>query len=402
VSGGPAGRGFPGEALLLALALFFLVAATNVLTPLLPAIRDDFGVSIATVGWVVGAFGLARLLLDLPAGFLIDRVGHRELSIVSLALLVASSIGGFVAPSLEVLVAARIGSGLAVAVLATVILSALAAATGPHGRGKVMSLFPAANNASLAVYPIAGGLLGELAGWRATFALTGILAIAGGAILVPLLLRLDLPRAGRSAGGGPPDPRVLHGRRRAVAIGATGFGVVATMIHRHGFRSTVLPLYAAAALGFGAVTIASAIALMSVTAFIVGVPGGILGDRIGRRRVIMVGLVAIAIGDLAFLGAHDVASFLLVAVLVGLGDFFPSSQTALLSEIVPPQLRTRVLSGYRFAVDLGAFVGPVLLAAVMDSLGAQTAIVFAAALLLTASLVARLGIPGTVDRPSTP
>jgi MFS family permease len=135
---------------------------------------------------------------------------------------------------------------------------------------------------------------------------------------------------------------------------------------------------------------------MSIVAVVVNVPGGMLGDRIGRRRVIMTGLVMIAIGDLLFLLTGDLLSFLVVATVLGLGDFFPSSQTALLSEIVPPEQRTRVLSGYRFAVDLGAFIGPVLLAAVMDAAGAGAAIVLTAALLATAAVAARLGVPRVV------
>jgi MFS family permease len=123
-----------------------------------------------------------------------------------------------------------------------------------------------------------------------------------------------------------------------------------------------------------------------------------LGDRIGRRRVIVTGLIAIAVGDLAFLLTGDLLSFLVVAALLGLGDFFPSSQTALLTDIVPPDLRTRVLSGYRFAVDLGAFIGPVLLAAVMDFGSAQAAIVLTAALLVAAAFAARFGVPAHVDR----
>lgn len=388
----------PTESILLVVALFLVIAATNILTPLLPAIRDDFGISIATAGWVVGAFGLARLALDLPAGLLIDRVGHRRLSVAALGLLIASSLAGLVSPTLEVLLVARIGSGLAVAVLATVVLAALAATAGPRNRGTVLGLFPTANNASIAFYPLAGGVIGELVGWRATFGLTALLAIAGGAILVPLLLRLDLPR--RRPGDErrmTPGPGVLHGRQRGIAIGATAFGVVATMVHRHGFRSTVLPLYAATALGLGAIPIASGVALMAVTAILVGVPGGALGDRIGRRRVITAGLLGLAIGDLAFLLAGDLVSFLVIAALIGLADFFPSSQTALLTDIVHPEQRTRVLSGYRFAVDLGAFIGPVLLAAVMDGAGAGAAIVLTAALLAAAAVAARLGVP-MVDR----
>ena len=74
-----------------------------------------------------------------------------------------------------------------------------------------------------------------------------------------------------------------------------------------------------------------------------------------------------------------------------------SSQTALLSEIVPPEQRTQVLSGYRFSADLGAFVGPVLLAAVMDAASAQVAILVAAGILISASLVARFAVPASVE-----
>ena len=394
---GSASPPIPRDSFLLVVSLFLVVAATNVLTPLLPDVRDDFGVSIATAGWVIGSFGLARLMLDLPAGVLINRIGYRRLSLVALGLLVTSSLVGLTANSLEVLIVARIGSGLAVALLTTIILAALAATAAAANRGKVMSLFPTANNAALAIYPLVGGVIGVALGWRATFGLTAILAVIGGLILVPLLLRIDLPKAQTAGGPTNPDARVLHGRSRTIAIAATNFGVVATMIHRHGFRSTVMPLYAATALGLGGISIATAIALMSITALIVGVPGGILGDRIGRRRVIVAGLAAMAAGDLAFLLTGDLVTFLLVAALIGCADFFPSSQTALLSEIVPPAHRTQALSGYRFSVDVGAFIGPILLAAVMDVVNAQAAIVLAAALLLAASLVARYGVPSTVD-----
>jgi MFS family permease len=82
------------------------------------------------------------------------------------------------------------------------------------------------------------------------------------------------------------------------------------------------------------------------------------------------------------------------AALVGFGDFFTSSQTAFLSEIVPAGDRTKVLSTYRFSADLGALIGPILLAAVMDAASAQHAIVLAAAILLSGSLAAWLLVPG--------
>ena len=121
---------------------------------------------------------------------------------------------------------------------------------------------------------------------------------------------------------------------------------------------------------------------MSITGLLVATPGGMLGDRLGRRRVITAGLAAVAVGDLAFILTGDLLTFLLVAAAIGFGDFFTSSQTALLSEVVPPVERTKVLSGYRFSADLGALIGPVLLAAIMDVAGAPMAIIAAAAILL--------------------
>ena len=384
------------ESFLLAGSLFLIVSATNIMTPLLPDIRTDFGVSIATAGVIVGSFGLARLVIDLPAGFVSDRIGHRRISIAGLAILLASCVIGLNASSVEMLILARIGSGFAVGILATVVLSSLSATATPTNRGKVMSLFHVANNVGIAAYPLIGGLVGAVLGWRATFAVTFGLVVVAGAILLPLLQRIH-PHGGSTTRASLGDARVLHGRERAVAIAATNLGVVANMINRHGFRNTILPLYAATALGLGGISIATAIALMSITGLLVATPGGMLGDRIGRRRIITAGLAAIAAGDLVFLFTHDLVTFLLAAALICFGDFFSSSQTALLSEIVPPADRTKVLGSYRFSADLGAFVGPVALAAVMDLVSAQAAIVLAAVVLLLASLVARIGVPRTVD-----
>ena len=391
-----AGTRIPRESLLLAVSIFLFIAATNILTPLIPGVRDDFAVSITTAGFIVGSYGLARLAIDLPAGFLASTIGYRRLSSVAVVLLIASSILGFLAGTVELLIVARIGSGISVGILATVILSALSATATTANRGKIMSLFHVANNTGIAIYPMVGGFVGLAFGWRATFLVTAVLAVVAAGILLPVLLRIQFPEGGGRRVG-TDESRVLQGRERTVAFAVTNAGVVANMIHRHGVRNTILPLYAATTLGLGGVSIASAIGLMSITGLLVATPGGMLGDRIGRRRVITAGLAAIAAGDLVFMFTHDLVTFLLVAALIGFGDFFTSSQTALLSEIVPAAQRTRALATYRFSSDLGAFIGPILLAAVMDASGAQSAILVAVGVLVVASLSAWFGVPARVE-----
>jgi MFS transporter, DHA1 family, multidrug resistance protein len=390
--------GVPRDAMLLGASIFLFIAATNILTPLIPQVRDDFGVSITTAGLIVGSYGLARLAVDLPAGWLSSTIGERRLAIMAIVLLVIVSGIGYWSPTVEVLIAARVGSGIAVGILATVILSALSSTASTANRGKVMSLFHVANNTGIALYPMVGGLIGVAFTWRETFLVTAVLAVVASAVLLPILPRIDFAK-GSGGRGGSDERRVLHGRERKVAFAATNFGVVANMIHRHGVRNTILPLYAATSLGLGGVSIATAIALMAVTGLLVATPGGMLGDRIGRRRVITAGLAAIAVGDLAFILTGDLLTFLLVAALIGFGDFFTSSQTALLSEIVPARERTKALATYRFSADLGALIGPILLAFVMDISNAQNAILVAVGVLLVASLSAWFGVPATVESP---
>jgi MFS family permease len=121
------------------------------------------------------------------------------------------------------------------------------------------------------------------------------------------------------------------------------------------------------------------------------------GDRFGRRRIIVAGLTGVAVADLAFLATHDLATFLIVCAVVGLGDLFSATQTALLTDVVPATERTRTLSGYRFSSDLGAMIGPIILAATMDTFDARAAIILAVVILGTAALATWRFVPATVD-----
>ena len=386
----------PPDARLLGVALFFAIAATNILTPLLPDVQADLGISIATAGLVVSTYGFARLLTDLPSGVILDRVGERRLAGIGVVLLAGGSAAGAFAPSVEWLILARVTSGLGSGLITTVALTALSWTAGPSNRGQVMSVFQLANNTGIAFYPLIGGALGSVLSWRATFIVAAAGALASGAILLPLLGRIERGQKRDAVSGKTQALEFqLSPRRRAVAIGSVYATVVCNMINRHGFRNTLLPLFAASVLFLGPVEIATGIAVMAIVGILVVTPGARLGDRVGRRRILVVGLLVLAIGDLCFLGASGYWTFLLAAAIVGSGDFFASSQTALLAELVVPQQRAQVLAGYRFFVDIGALVGPILLAGLMDAVDARLAIVVSAGIVATGALIAKFGVPST-------
>ena len=380
----------PSSAILLAVAMFLALAAGNILTPLLPLIQDDFSITYAVAGVLVSAFGFARLALDLPTGYLQERFGGRTLSTAGFTLLIGGSVLSTVAPLFGALVAGRVLMGLGASVLSVVVLTALSTLAPENARARTLALYAMANNTAIGIFPVVGGIAGSIWGWRSTMALSGILAAIGAVLMGRVLARVPESKDVRKEA---PSNERQSGLPVAllVALGTIYFGVAITMINRHGFRNTILPLFAGDAIGLNPVQTATGISVMAAVGLLVAMPGGMLADRWSRRGVISVGMLVLAVGDLAFLGASTYATFLLASLALGFGDFFAASQMAAVTEVVPAHARGRVLATYRFSVDIGAAIGPFFLASLLGMTGFNTTIVVAASLLLVSSVVVQLG-----------
>jgi predicted MFS family arabinose efflux permease len=388
----------PPDALRLAVAIFFAISATNLLTPLLPNIREDLGISFSAAGLVVTSFILARLTVSLIVASVAQRLGRVRTASLGFGLILVGSGIGIAAPGFEALLLSRIVAGAGIGVIATLALAALGDVAPARNRGRVMSLFQIAHNAGIAVYPILGGVIGTTMGWRATFALMALTAVLSATLLLPALRRQPEPE---EAASGIPLHAPMHERRRRLTLWTVYVGVFATMFNRHGFRNTLLPLYAGTVLALGPVAIATGVTAMSLVGLVISMPGAMAGDRFGHRRVISAGLIVLALGNLTFLLASDYVTFLLASVTLGFGDFFIGSQTALLATVAGSSDRTRVLGRFRVATDAGALVGPLVLASLIDAFGAQTAMVAAALVLGISGLISRIAIQSDIPGPAT-
>ena len=383
------------DGLLLGVSMFLTAASVNVLTPLLKQVQSEFGVDYATAGLLVSAFGLARLTFDLPAGFVEQRLGSGRMAGLGFLILVAGSVVAAIAPSFGLVVAARAAMGFGASILSVVILTALSAIAPAHARTRVLTNYSLANNSAISIYPVVGGLIGELWGWRVTMWLCAVAAVGSAALLFRMLAKVGAASAAGPRQETADEPTVKRSPLLLLTMGTLYFGCVIFMLNRHGFRNTVLPLFSADQLGLNGLQIATGISVMSLVGIMVAIPGGFLADRWSRRAMILIGFLVLAVGDLAFLGAHDYVTFLLAAVVLGLGDFFSASQTSSLTELAPRRWRARVLGGYRFAVDLGAAIGPALLASVMQASDYRAATLVAAGLLLVAAAGSAVGVVTT-------
>ena len=171
----------------------------SVLNVALPAIRASYGAGAAEVQWVVNAYLLPLSALLLLGGALGDHFGRRRLLVMGTSLFTAASILCALAPSLELLLAARAVQGVGAALLLPNSLALLNAAYEGEKRGRAVGFWAAAGAAAAAVAPLLGGWLVDTVGWPAIFYINIPLGIGA------IILALSFVAESRDAGAGRTD-----------------------------------------------------------------------------------------------------------------------------------------------------------------------------------------------------
>jgi EmrB/QacA subfamily drug resistance transporter len=171
---------------------FMSLLDVSIVAVALPSLREGLGASPAAVQWVVSGYALTFGLALVPAGRLGDAYGRRRLFLVALAGFVACSAAAGAAPSIGMLVAARLAQGIAAGTLAPQNSALIQQLFRGAERGRAFGLFGATVGISTAAGPVLGGLIIGLAGgpggWRWIFFVNvpiGIVALVLAARLLP-------------------------------------------------------------------------------------------------------------------------------------------------------------------------------------------------------------------------
>lgn len=198
VPGGGKGRTSPGRtspaltltAAMLGFALITLDA--SVVNVALPAIGDSLGGGMTGLQWVVDAYTLAFAALMLSTGALSDRIGATRAYAIGITVFTAASVACGLAPSLPVLIGARVVQGVAAAVVLPASLSLVRQAySDAPKRARAVAMWAAGGSVAVALGPVAGGALTTAWDWSGIF----FINVPLGAVALVLLVRA--PRSER-------------------------------------------------------------------------------------------------------------------------------------------------------------------------------------------------------------
>jgi EmrB/QacA subfamily drug resistance transporter len=379
-----------------AMGIFLGTIDGSIVNVALPTLADEFDTSFGVVQWVSLGYLLTQATLTLGFGRLGDMVGKKPIFTAGFAVFTGFSVLAGLAPSIELLIGARILQAVGAAMIFALGFAITTEAFPPTERGKALGINGAMVSLGIIVGPVVGGLLIDAASWRWIFlvnlpigiigtltairfvpntkprstqrfdwpgavvffvALLSLLAgltygqeagfsdpIVIGAVLVAMVALVTFIRIEQAAAHPMVDLTLFRNRNLSVNlfIGFLQFVSIAGVI-------LILPFYLSDALGFTTREVGLLLASIPITLGVLAPVSGTLSDRLGTRLVTVTGLVVTALGFglAAFLYTTDttVVQFVVAGLVIGAGFglFQSPNNSAILGAV--PQDRLGITSG---------------------------------------------------------
>src|SRR5712691_8624848 len=146
-----------------------VVLDATVVNVALPAIGQDFGVSLTSLQWIVNAYTLTLAGLLLLGGALGDRYGRRRLFVVGILWFAGASLICGIAPSAPSLIGARALQGIGAALLTPGSLAIIETTFHPEDRAAAIGAWSGLGGVMIAIGPVVGGYLTTAMSWRLIF-----------------------------------------------------------------------------------------------------------------------------------------------------------------------------------------------------------------------------------------
>jgi DHA1 family multidrug resistance protein-like MFS transporter len=352
----------------LSLVSGFMILGVSIISPVLPQYALSFSIPVALIGWAVSAFALARMFVDVPAGFLADRFGRKINMIVGLILIILSSVGAGLASSYLWLILARIVEGVGSALYITSATTWVAQVSAGEARGRYMSLYSGLIFAGTSFGPIIGGYAAVHFGLNAPFFIYAAFAFFGLLATIPLKEPVDATSAA------PSELRLrdLPGVLLNGPFLLVNCSVFALFFLRVGVRSTLLPLYASLNLGLSEDKIGIILMVAAVVTSVLTFPSGWLSDKIGRKKPIMTCLFLSTAAVLLIPLQTSLGGLLGIMAFYGLATGLQGSIAAWPADVAPKDKLGTSMGFYRVIGDIGMVLGPIVVTYVADYTGNST------------------------------
>jgi MFS family permease len=247
-------------------------------------------------------------------------------------------------------------------------------------RGKAMGFFTMMWDAGIAIGPILGGFLTVAFSIAVPFFVCSFFALISALLIVwrveetfsqhdhqvtiPLALSID--------------------RYSLLGISITGFAIAFAL----GLVHPLISLFGDEVIGLNEAAIGLIFGVMGVTRFLVKTPSGIIADRIGRKIIVLGGLLLNGVFTVAISLSRGFLDMIFYTVIraIGLGMTMPS-MNALVTSLTTKENRGKVMGIYSTARNGGLIVGPLMGAYMFDTISKQSPFYICGAVVVLGAII---------------
>ncbi len=366
------------------------------------------------VGIVISLYGFLFAFAQPFAGAASDRAGKRKPFILAgLALMTLATLGFMFAEQYPWIIVLRCFQGIGVALIIPSVLALISQVTEKRNRGNAMGVYSTFRMIGFASGPLIAGVLQVYFGFNATF-LVGAAFLTAAWILVQVTVH-ERPRISEFAeGGGTSGPTPGEGQAFE-AEKAAGRGAVDTTGHPTGSphigKRPFLPSSTMLALMVSTIVLAASLSMISalenefndrlsqtaigfgiafsaltVARLVVQIPIGRLSDRIGRKSLIVGGMIALAPLTVLFGYVTSTTELVGLRLLQGVATAGVAAPAfALAGDLAKKGGEGREMSYVTMGFGLGLGIGPLLAGALAGYIGFEVPFYVVGAMSLVAA-----------------
>ncbi|OLF17056.1 MFS transporter [Actinophytocola xanthii] len=398
MSATPSTTRLPSEVWVLVAANFVIAAGFGLVAPALPTFARSFDVSVTAASIVVSAFAVARLVFAPASGRLVSAFGEQRVYLTGISIVAVTTGACAFAGAYWQLVLFRSIGGIGSTMFTVSAIALLIRVTPAPLRGRASGLW----GTGFLLGNVAGPLLG---GGLLTISLRAPFLVYAGMLFIAVLIVWWFLRnstlAARITEEQAPAITVREAFRHRAYIAAMGSSF-ANGWAVFGVRVSLVPLFVTEVLHRDDAFAGTALAVFAAGNVAMLLLAGKLADSIGRKPVVLVGLLVAAGGTIWVGWTDDVLTFMIATVVAGLGaGLLAPPQQATVADVIGSTGRGGpVLATFQMSADIGAVLGPIVAGVLADQLSYATAFAVTGALCLVAALV-WLPAPETLPRAAT-